>query len=312
MRKWSFAAALLLLVGAIVSCDTVQVASPEAQAGSTTAVPALDLEGFENGEPDGNGHPNVGLIGFDLDGSEGPLPPFAICTSFVVSESVLVTAAHCIEVAPGAGWAVTLEPGSPSEPVAVPGTYPDDFPFPIIPSVVYAEEVVMHPRFGEKRSRANDVAVLLFPDGTFAGVEPAELPREGELDAWGAHGGLGEQSFTLVGYGTFPLIHPVTDEIDRSTQKRISNGYRHVASAPFQALTPESLVLQVTQEATDAGFTCAGDSGGPQFFGASDLAVSLVGGPTNQGGICGTGTRYLQRLDTPVIREFLGEYVDLP
>lgn len=257
-----------------------------------------------NGEPDGTGHPNVGLVGFDLDGPGGALPPFALCTSFVASDSVVVTAAHCIAVAPGASWAVTLEPGSPDAPVLVPGIFPDDFPLPITVPVVHAEEVVMHPRFGEGHQRANDVAVLRFPEGTFADVTPADLPRERELDALAVHGGLHGQDFTLVGYGTVP--------IDRTTEQRLVEGFRQVTTAPFQGLTPESLVLQATPEATDAGFACAGDSGGPQFLGASNLVVSLVGGVNRGRAQCGTGAKFMQRLDTPVIREFLEQHVPLP
>lgn len=257
-----------------------------------------------NGEPDGDGHPNVGLIGFDLDGPEGPLPPFALCTSFVVSDSVVVTAAHCIATAPEASWAVTLVPGGPDDPVTIPGIFPDDFPFPILAPAVHADAVVMHPNFGEGHWQANDVAVLRFPEGTFEDVTPVELPLERELDSLAAFGGLRGQDFTLVGYGTVP--------IDRTTDQTILKGFRQVASAPFQALTPESLILQATPEATDAGFVCSGDSGGPQFLGTSNLAVSLVGGITNQGSPCGTGGRFMQRLDTPVIREFLLEFVDLP
>lgn len=258
-----------------------------------------------NGEPDGAGHPNVGLIGFDLDGPEGTLPPFALCSSFVASDSVVVTAAHCIAVAPNASWAITLEPGSPGAPVLVPGIFPDDFPFPIIVPVVHAQEVVMHPRFGEGHQRSNDVAVLRFPEGTFADVTPADLPRERELAALAVHGGLLGQGFTLVGYGTVP--------IDRTTEQRLVEGFRRVTMAPFQGLTPESLVLQATPEATDAGFVCSGDSGGPQFLGVSNLAVSLVGGVTNSGRAqCGTGAKFMQRLDTPVIRDFLSDHIDLP
>jgi hypothetical protein len=256
------------------------------------------------GEPDGNGHPNVGVIGFDLDGPDGALPPFALCTAFLVSDSVAVTAAHCIAVAPGASWAVTLEPGSPGAPVVLPGIFPDDFPFPILAPATHAEAVTMHPRFGEGHPQANDVAVLQFPEGTFADVTPVALPGERELDMRAARGGLLGQEFTLVGYGTVP--------IDRTTGQRIVEGFRQVASAPYQGLTPESLVLQATPEATDAGFVCSGDSGGPQFLGASNLAVSLVGGITDRGSPCGTGARFLQRLDTPVIRDFLSDHIDLP
>jgi len=251
------------------------------------------------GNPDGAGHPNVGLLAFDLDGPNGPIPPIGFCTGFVASDSVFVTAAHCIAAVPALSWAVTLDTG----PIATSGIYPDDFPFFVIVPVVYATEVVSHPRFGEGHPRANDIAVLTFPAGTFSSTTPVDLPGEHELDALAARGGLIGQDFTLVGYGGIPFA--------RSSGQFFIDGSRLVASAPFQALTPESLVLQMTPEATGVGFTCLGDSGGPQFVGASNLAVSLVGGGEAEGP-CGSGADFLQRLDIPVVREFLGEYVDLP
>jgi hypothetical protein len=264
------------------------------------------------GSPDGNGHPNVAFIGFDLDGPGGDLPPWALCTCFVASDSVLITAAHCIEFAPNASWAVTLQPGSPSDPVYTPGLFPDDFPFPIIVPVTYAEQVIMHPHYGEGLFRANDVGVLLFPEGTFASVTPVTLPSEVQLDALAAHGGLLGQDFTLVGYGGIPFDRPRSPGCIVAHEPVYEPGYRQVASAPFQALMPESLILQATAEATHAGYPAPGDSGGPQLLGDSNLAVSLVGGIANQGEPCGTGALFFQRLDTPVIREFLGEYVALP
>ncbi|HZD53439.1 MAG TPA: hypothetical protein VE175_10340, partial [Woeseiaceae bacterium] len=94
---------------------------------------------------------------------------------------------------------MTLQPGSPGDPVVLPGIFPDDFPFPILAPVTYADDVFMHPRFGEGQLRANDVAVLIFPEGTFAGVTPVELPSERQLDALAFQGGLRGQDFTLIG-----------------------------------------------------------------------------------------------------------------
>jgi len=256
------------------------------------------------GSPDGNGHPNVGVLGFDLDGPGGALPPFAVCAAFVASDSVMITAAHCIQVAPHARWAVSLQPGSPSSPVVHPGVYPDDFPFPILAAVTYAEQVFVHPAFGQGQTRANDVAVLVFPEGTFAEVTPVLLPSERQLEVLAVQGALRGQNFTLVGYGAVP--------IDRTTEQALVQGFRQVASAPFQGLMPESLILQANPEPSGAGSTCHGDSGGPQFLASSNLAVSLVGGITNQGAPCGTGAQFFQRLDTPVIREFLAQHVAVP
>lgn len=265
---------------------------------------AQPAQAIDGGEADGAGHPNVGMIGFDVDGPGGPFPPFGLCTAFVVSDSVVVTAAHCIQVNPDASWAMTLAPGSPGAPVVTPGVYPEDFPFPILAPVTYAEDVVMHPSFGEGHAQANDVAVLRFAEGTFAGNTPAALPSEGQLDALAAQGGLLGQDFTLVGYGA--------THFDRTTKSKQIDGYRQVAHAPYQALTPHSLVLQGTPEASSAGYVCSGDSGGPQFVGDSNLAVSLVGGITNSSHLCGTGARFVQRLDTPIVQQFLGQFIALP
>ena len=52
---------------------------------------ALTASAITGGEPDGNGHPNVGMIGFyDATGRYR-------CSATLVSPTVLVTAAHCTD-----------------------------------------------------------------------------------------------------------------------------------------------------------------------------------------------------------------------
>src|SRR3712207_2441220 len=93
------------------------------------APPAAAIIG---GAPDGDRHPNVGMLAFDVDGT-GPTPPFQLCTGTVISDRAFLTAAHCIEpplieLPPGVEWVVTLEPGSPSAPIVPGGTFPDEYP----------------------------------------------------------------------------------------------------------------------------------------------------------------------------------------
>ena len=45
------------------------------------------------GEPDGNGHPNVGTM---VPISPEPYMPITICTGTLISPTVFLTAAHCI------------------------------------------------------------------------------------------------------------------------------------------------------------------------------------------------------------------------
>jgi hypothetical protein len=56
------------------------------------------------------------------------------------------------------------------------------------------------------------------------------------------------------------------------------------------------------------GGTCYGDSGGPNFLGASDViaAITITGDA-----IC-RSTNVDYRLDTPSARDFLSQYVALP
>ena len=56
------------------------------------------------------------------------------------------------------------------------------------------------------------------------------------------------------------------------------------------------------------GGTCYGDSGGPNFLGATDIvAATTITGDS----VC-RSTNVDYRLDTPAARTFLGAYVTLP
>jgi hypothetical protein len=262
------------------------------------AVPALAVD---EGVPDFDGHPNVGVLGFDPDGP-GPEPANFWCTGMVVSDHVFLTAAHCIAaMPPETQWAVTLHGGAPATPVARPGRIFDDFPFPFSVPSVSALETVLHPRFGGLEARSHDVAVVLFPQDTFAGVTPVELPRAHQLDRLARGGDLRGQTFRLVGFGGDP-------EWGNGAPVVVFEGYRQTATAPFKRLTGRQLQLDGRPKVTGQGGLCLGDSGSPQFLGDANVALSLL---SEHGENC-VGTIRGQRLDTPSERKFLANYVDLP
>lgn len=263
----------------------------------TMAGPA---EAVIGGEPDGDAHPNVGLLAFDRDG-EGARPPVAVCTGSVVADDVFLTAAHCITAAfvpTGSQWVATLDSG----PLFEPGFLPDDFPFLVTAPVQRATHAIVHPEY-DPETRKNDIAVLLFAGAPFEAVTPVVLPGLRELDRLLAHDRLDGREATLVGYGADLVI-------EESQTRLFLSGVRQAGTARFNSLTGHSLFLH----GTDDGGLCAGDSGSPQFmdFDGSRLAVAV-----SSRGVCHGGRGFSpglsrsQRLDTATVRQFISRFVDL-
>ena len=253
----------------------------------------------DEGVPDRDRHPYVGLLAFDGDGA-GPAAPALLCSGAVLSDRHFMTAAHCIPaVPPDVEWVVTLQAGGPAAPVVLPGIFPDDFPHPLTVPARRGGVAVVHPDFDPDR-RAHDVAVVRFPPGTFADVRPVRLPEAGLLNRLHRRGALKRRAFRLVGYGTDP-------ERGDGAPVFVVEGYRQTATAPFAALTRRQLVLDGDAGATRQGSLCLGDSGSPHLL-ESDLAVSLFSEHTED---C-AGRLLSQRLDTRSERRFLARFVELP
>jgi len=78
----------------------------------------------DEGAPDRDRHPNVGLLGFDVDGA-GPTPPALLCSGSVLSERAFLTAAHCISAFPAdAEWSSRCSRGAPRLRSQYPGSSP--------------------------------------------------------------------------------------------------------------------------------------------------------------------------------------------
>jgi hypothetical protein len=109
-------------------------------------------------------------------------------------------------------------------------------------------------------------------------------------------------TFTAVGYG------------DRERMKAKGgpvfpfDGYRWAATSSFDALN--KAWLRLTQNsALGAGGTCFGDSGGPEFLGASNVIAAIT--ITGDSQCVATNVDY--RVDTPGARAFLAQFgVPLP
>ncbi|GAA1743917.1 S1 family peptidase [Luedemannella helvata] len=258
------------------------------------AAPAQAITG---GEPDGNRHPNVGIILFyDPDGRFR-------CSATLITPTVLITAAHCTSGTVGKTL-VSFDPVIAEQP-------PSPFPVAADPAAGYtAAELaaagylsgtaLTHPEYSNFTDLRNwnDVGVVVL-DSPVTGIAPATLAPVGYLDQY-QQPALSKTLFDLVGYGT-EVRKP-----DAGPQKPQPMSYpliRRYTTGPGQKLTEQ--ILQLNGNPNDVrggGGTCFGDSGGPVFLNGYLVAVTSYGYTDN--------CRYLggyQRVDIPVVRVWVND-----
>ncbi|MBJ2122212.1 trypsin-like serine protease [Arthrobacter sp. MSA 4-2] len=261
---------------------------------------ALPAPAITGGEPDGDDHPNVGLIVFyGADGGRYR------CSATLISPTVLLTAAHCTEGTAGATL-VTFDSVIAEAP-------PSPLPAAAVPSAGYTPEELeaagylwgvaeTHPGYSNFTDLANwnDVGVIVL-DEPVAGVAPATLAPVNYLDRY-RQPRLNSTIFELVGYGT-EVRKP-----ESGPQKPQPMSYpliRRSTTSPGQKLTPQIIQLQGNpNDNRGGGGTCFGDSGGPVFLDGYLVAVTSYGYTEN--------CRYLggyQRVDIPVAQDWLALYL---
>ncbi|HEX5540943.1 MAG TPA: S1 family peptidase [Micromonospora sp.] len=258
----------------------------------TATGPAAAITG---GEPDGDRHPNVGLILFYDDTGRYR------CSATLISPTVVLTAAHCTLGTVGKTL-VTFDSVIAEEA-------PTPFPFAADPIVGYtAAELaaagylsgtaLTHPEYSDftDLDNWNDVGVVVL-DRPVTDIEPATVAPVNYLEQF-RQPKLNKTIFDLVGYGT-EVRKP-----EAGPQQPQPMSYpllRRYTTAPGQKLTPQ--VLQLNGNPNDVrggGGTCFGDSGGPTFLNGYLVAVTSYGYTSN--------CRYLsgaQRVEIPVVQDWL-------
>lgn len=267
-----------------------------------TAVAATPAAAVTGGEPDGNGHPNVGLILFySADGRFR-------CTATLVSPTVLLTAGHCTDGTVGKTLVdfrsvVALQP-------------PTGYPVAANPAAGYTQAEIeaagflsgtarTHPDYSNFTDVNNwyDVGVIVL-DRPVTGIAPALLAPLDYLDFF-SQPTLNKTIFTSVGYGT-EVRQPAS-----GPQKPVPESYpliRRVAYQPGQKLTDQ--ILQLNGNINDTrgtGGTCFGDSGGPTILDGYVVGVTSYTYTQN--------CRYLggyQRVDIQSVQDWLATFGVVP
>jgi secreted trypsin-like serine protease len=234
------------------------------------------------GQPDGNGHPNVGAMVYFSPSRQA----YRItCSGSLISPTVFLTASHCTSF---------LEENGITD---VWVTFDSQF---TQKSKLYHGTMHTNPLYNQAESDPEDIAVITL-DRAVKGITPVDLPKAGLLDQMKNAGTLNGTRFTSVGYGDQEPSNEPGGHVFPFT------GERRVATGGFNSLTNVWLKLSGNASHGDGG-TCYGDSGGPQFIEGTNLQVSI----TITGDTPCKATNVDYRLDTPQARAFLGQFVSLP
>ena len=229
------------------------------------------VQAVKNGELDGDGHPYVGLmVAQDADGN-----PLWRCSGTLISPTLYLTAGHCTE-APAAHVEIWFDADVES---GIPGNgYPLTGDAGGIPYT--------HPEYDPGAFFLHDLGVVVL-DEPLDISDYATLPELNILDRLARRRGLQNAIFTAVGYGlqeSFPDAAAFLAHNERV--RMVATPYLIQINIGF---TGDFSLLLSNNHAT--GGTCFGDSGGPNFIGASNV----IGGVTSfgiNGNCAGTGGVY--------------------
>ena len=254
--------------------------------GLLTLMLAAPAQAITNGTADAGRHPNVGaLVAADW---LRPGQKDVLCTGTLISPTVFLTAAHCTTYLESLGisqvWVTFDEKFSST-------------------AKLHEGRMYSHPQYGHDEHDSHDIAVIVLKQAV-KGITPARLPAAGVFDRMHAAGTLSSQLFTNVGYGGQERV------IDHGSHIYYEDT-REVSVSSFNALNDTYMRLSQNASTGDSG-TCYGDSGGPQFLGASANETSIVVSTTITGDSQCVSTNVTYRLDTLSARAFLSQFVTLP
>lgn len=236
------------------------------------AVAVFPVGAVTDGEPDGDGHPFVGLMIADVDGE-----PAWRCSGTLISPTVFLTAGHCTYGATAARVWFHADM-----------TY-DNVPFPLYPyggpgSGAIEGTPIAHPEYNDAAFVYRDVGVVILDEPVYMS-EYGQLPKLNELDKLKTRRGLQNVTFTAVGYGlqmSFP---------DAASWKEHNVRVRMVANPKLNQINVPGFTgnfSMLLSNNAHTGGTCFGDSGGPNFFYGTNIIAGVTSFGIN-GNCAGTG-----------------------
>jgi len=232
------------------------------------------------------------------------------CTGTMISATVFLTAAHCIDNRPaGTRFFVSRSQNVQADidaSYAIGGT-----PEQVAQRVGVEGVGIFDPGFGHDQADSHDIAIVQFTPAQatalanwpgWGAFTPATLPGHNQLSILGGRA-LDALPWQVMGYGTQEAVR------GPGGQTHPGGGVRMKAPLAFNALNDTWLRLAMN-ESRDLGGACYGDSGGPNFVTIGGKLI--LAGTTITGDVPCYATNVVYRTDTDSARAFLSPYVSLP
>ena len=244
-------------------------------------VGAGPAEAITDGDLDGGGHPYVGLM--IAKGADGNA--MWRCSGTLLSPTLFLTAGHCTE-APAVTAMVWFTDNVPLGSGGTPGNLCNTgrVGYPCTGGVSGTPNT--HPLYDPNRFYYRDLGLVVLDS-------PGSMPSYGVLPTADQSDALKPSratTFTAVGYG-LQKAFPSAAGWKTQAQRTRMVAYPHLVQINTGFTGDFSLLLSNN---ANTGGTCFGDSGGPNFYGSSNVIAGVTSYGLN-GTCAGTGGVY--RLD---------------
>jgi hypothetical protein len=254
----------------------------------------LPASAITNGEPDGDNHPYVGLLVFDVFvPGIGNVPAWR-CSGSLIAPDVVLTAGHCTDGAVAARvWFDEIVEGNPDYPgggpSAVEGT-------PYTNPNYRSDENPYGGGNGLPAFSYRDVGIVVLDKSVVMG-QYAELPDPGFVDTL-----KNKTDLDNVGYGVQEMVHVVGPPFWTGLKVRLYAPSEFISGKFVHSAEYMRISLNASQ---GTGGTCFGDSGGPNLLGETDTVLAVNSYVTNYN--C-AGVGYSSRVDIPEVLEWINSF----